>query len=623
MLFGAAALLVACNADREDFISPIGDVILNFPIGVNTPDVLPAGSGDIDVIGVVGFDTSGEDAFARATGPLGLYETIETSFGPAMGFNIGLAVRNDDTDPRLPALVDSDAAVGGFFGLFNPAWTGVAPGWWDLFGELTGLAPSTTYTVAVARMSLTVNGDLDTEEILLTGMATDPDELAYLGGTESGSPAVTCDFSAGVGVDASRNPVALGTVTTDVAGEVTVDCLPVAINDSPWWRDFTTETPANAADSVPVGVNDTDANGGMVAPGQYNYVLLIEGVGDVANPVPDANPTVRIQIGPDIDAAGNVISNGFAPFPDGPGAPDDLLAAPGGANAQLAPTAVSFSVGNLSPLNGVYQLWLFNEEDGSVASPTGDITITNVDEMGMEVVVSSGMSNAFNPTDRTDAVSVALDDATAGVALGDFTHVFLSIESSAAGSPAAAQPLWAQYLDMEGMPGNSAAWTFIEEFDLPFGTFELGDDPRVFALSGFGEGAFAGSTLGVSDLFVARFRNLTIPPVGYYYEGFIRRLEDGEVASEVSTGDLTTDLIEGTVSLRDVDVDQSISPSISPTLIVISANRATLEDVGGAPFYSFDDYILRLRPKIATGNNGIPALTGLVPETVTEREPTP
>ena len=606
-----AVAIAACDADRSNFISPIGDVILDFGIAA-TPSGVPAASGGISAFTLVGFDPNlSEDAFGRATGALGSYGDL---FGDCFGFNITGAVRNSSEDPRLPALAASDASVGGFFTLLGPQCIGA--GFWDLFGEVLGLAPNTTYTVALARMSLTVNGQLDAEQVLLGEPVTEPDELTFLGGTEGGDETAPCDFSTLVGVDASTNPVGLGTVITDGAGDVVVDCLPFPVGDSPWWRSAD-ETPAGAEDSVPVGVKATTADGGGVVPGQYNYVLLIEGIGTALDPVPDVNPTVRMQIGPDIDASGNVVANGFPPFPTEAATDAELLAGPGGFGRA---SEVNLTATNLTPLSGVYQVWLLNQETGDLLSPTGDITITNEDDMGMEVIVSQSSGNTFNPTDPTDQVTFVTSDAIQGSPIGNFTHIFVSIEGAAAGTPSAAQPLWGQFTDMAGMPEAPLAWTFIDAFAMPFGTFDLAAAPVPFAVAGFGQGAFTGTELGTADLFRARFRNLTLPPVGYYYEGFMRRIEDGEVVVDVSTGDLTTEFAEGFASLRDVDVDRSISTQLSPTSIIESANRATLGEVG-SPFETFDDFLLRLRPKLAaTATSGAIALQGTLPETLKARE---
>jgi len=611
-----AVVMSACDADRENFISPIGDVILDFSIG-SAASGIPAASGGIDEFVLVGFDpTLSEDAFSRATGALGLYND---RFG-AFGWDLFGSVRNSSQDPRLPTLVASSAAPSGFLGLFNPVFTGNGPGAYDLFGDITGLAPLTTYSVVLARMALTVNGTLDAQEVLLTGAATDPDELSYLGGTEFGYPTITCNFTAFSNVDGTMNPVALGTVTTDAAGAVTVDCVPRAVGTSPWWRNDVDDIPAGAEDSTAVGVNATSADGGGVQLGQYNYVLLIEGVPTALDPVPDANPTVRMQIGPDIDASGNVIPNAFAPFPAGAATDAELLAGEGGFGQA---SGISFSATNLTPLSGVYQVWLINEETGDLTSPTGDITITNVDELGMEVIVSQSTGNTFNSTDPSDVVTFVTSDAINGAEIGNFTHVFVSIEGGAAGSPSAAQPLWGQFTDMAGMPETPLSWSFIDDFDMPFGTFDLAEEPVVFSVGGFGQGAFTGAQFGTADLFRARFRNLTLPPVGYFYEGFLRRFDDGNLVAQTSTGDLTTEFAEGFASLRDVDVDRSISTQIGPTTIIESANRATLAEVG-SPFETFDDYVLRLRPKMAAGaTSGAIALQGTLPETLKAREVVP
>jgi hypothetical protein len=337
----------------------------------------------------------------------------------------------------------------------------------------------------------------------------------------------------------------------------------------------------------------------------------------VGNEVPDANPTVRIQIGPDIDASGNVIPNAFAPFPDGAASDAELLAGPGGFGQA---SEVMFSATNLAPVTGAYQVWLLNEETGELSSPTGDVTVTNEDDMGMEVIVSQSTGNTFNTTDESDVVTFVTSDAINGAPIGNNTHVFVSIEGAAAGTPSAAQPLWGQFTDMMGMPENASAWTFNDEFAVAFGTFDLGEDEQAYITTGFGQGAFTGTQFGTADLFRARFRNVWRPPVGYFYEGFLRRIEDGEVVAQASTGDLTTEFAEGFASLRDVDVDPSISSQIGPVQIIESANRATLTEVG-APFETWDDFVLRLRPKTAAGaTSGGEILLGVLPEGLKARE---
>jgi hypothetical protein len=310
----------------------------------------------------------------------------------------------------------------------------------------------------------------------------------------------------------------------------------------------------------------------------------------------------------------------MAPFPTAAATQEELMTANG---AVVQANGLELTFENLVPVSGAYQVWVFNEETDALFSPAGDVTVTNLDTLGMEVVVSQATSSqTFNPTDVSDAVTFVTNDSIAGGALGPYTHAFVTIEAAAAGAPSMAQPLYGQYTDMAGEPDNPVAWTLMSPFDLSFGTFGLGDS-RSYAVGGFGDGAFAGSTVGTSDFFRARFRNLPRPPVGYVYEGYFQQFDDdGAVIVDASIGGLTTDIGEGFASLDNVDVDQSISAQVSPTLIVESVNRATLDDVPSA-FEVLDQYVLRLRPKsAATATGGYQVLGALLPETLTSREDT-
>ena len=192
---------------------------------------------------------------------------------------------------RLPALRRVRRSVGGHFALFelisissNPAF---AAGDWDLWGEATGLEPSTVYTVVLARMALQVNGELDQHQVLTGNPVSDPDELSFLPGEEMVYAGVTCDYSAITRVSADMNPVALGVIETDAGGNGTVDCIIRATPGDLWpvpaegaevstAEDFT-------AENTPFGSNATGAN---VAAGQFNYLLLYEGAptGDAIRP---------------------------------------------------------------------------------------------------------------------------------------------------------------------------------------------------------------------------------------------------------------------------------------------------------------------------------------------------
>src|SRR5690606_25760381 len=282
---------------------------------------------------------------------------------------------------------------------------------------------------------------------------------------------------------------------------------------------------------------------------------------------------------------------------------------PGGTFAAAAGEAgtidtIKLTVRNLAALNGVYQVWVLNSTE-QVASPVGDWVAMEPDAGGDPVQVGSGQGRSFNAgTGRT--ITFTTNSALAGMDLSQTTHVFVSIESSEASAPSTAQPLWGQHAGADGAPASG---------NLSFGTFDLGEEPVTFGGSPFGEGAFAGQEFGRTDLFRARIRNLPLPPVGYFYEGFLRTANG---AIEASAGELTTEFAEGFRSLRDVDVDRSISSQIAPTRIIESAIRATLADVG-TEFPVFDEFVLKLRPKISSESGPTVVIGGEVPDGIKSR----
>ena len=472
--------------------------------------VLPSGSVALSKIRISGFDFSVVDGFARGTGPDGVYVPVDNPFGASPAFDMGGAVRNSSQDTRLPALVESSAAIGDFWGMFSPAFTDQGNGSWDLFGELVGLAPDATYTVVLARMALQANGELDQQQSLTGRPVTDPDQLTFLGGQTVGYPGIACNFSAFSDVTASTNPVALGVIVTDGEGKGTVDCIVRSTTgDSPWaLNDAAGFTAADA----PFGSN---AAGATLAPGQFNYVLLYEGV-PTDNALPPGNPTVRVQIGPDIDAAGNVTNNALSPFPDDVAAnPADL---PGGVDAFSAPGQMDIEVTGLSSLSGgTYQLWLYSRDGGSYTP--ADATITVGENMSMGTTFGSPGSSSM--------VTAKLDDAT-GLDFGSFSHVVLSVETAAMASPSAARFMFLEYLTSSKN---------LAEGGMTFGTFDPNGPGRAFSISGSGTGEFYETSLLV-DL-----RRLPAPPDGFHYQSYLASFSGTMVSNSVRLNTLTLDAL--------------------------------------------------------------------------------
>lgn len=538
-------LLSACESD------PVTDLTAERPVleMLLAPGeaVLPGGGLALGSPRISGFDLTTPDAFDRGEVPLGNFVTVESGCcGPGEAFDIAARFAEQPDDTRLPRPTHEGAAPGDWFGMFNPAWTGVGEGMWDLYGEVTGLKPSTTYTIVLARMATDVRGELDQNQVLLGHRVSQPDSLFFLGGTETGYPNIECNFSDFSDVSASTNPVALGFVVTNDNGAVTVDCIPTAVDDSPWWRNAASETPPGAADSLAFGVNGVN---GSVEPGQFNYLLFYEGPIDPANPVPETAPAVRIQLGPDIDASGNAINNAFAPFPAGIVDLATFRSLPGGANAFAAPAEITVDVSGLPALpSGTYALWLHNSETNTFQF------VSTIDSPG-----------------ATEEIELVLGDDEE-IDFGAFNTLVISIEEGAPGaSPSPARILWKTYLT------PSLA---LEEGALAFGTFDP-EESRLFQVAGAGEGQFVGDSL------IVRLNRLSRPPTGFHYQSYMLRVSaTGEIEAQqrlhtVALNELGNardavgeDEVGSFASYNSyvVVLEPDAAPSFTPAMIQVSEN---------------------------------------------------
>ncbi len=517
-LFGAL-LVAACETDNVTDLTedrPVLKVVL-----APGDAVFPSGSVELSKAVVSGFDLSVPDGFDRGTGPGGFFGVVATASGAIPGMDIGGTVRNSSQDTRLPALQESSAGVGGHFALFelisissNPAF---AAGDWDLWGEATGLEPSTVYTVVLARMALQVNGELDQHQVLTGNPVSDPDELSFLPGEEMVYAGVTCDYSAITRVSTDMNPVALGVIETDAGGNGTVDCIIRATPGDLWpvpaegaevstAEDFT-------AENTPFGSNATGAN---VAAGQFNYLLLYEGA-PTGGAISSGSPTVRMQLGPDIDASGNVINNAMAPFPTGPVPNAPELS--GGMNAFAAPGQIDVTLTGFSPLSGgSYQLWMHNAGSGSYAAV--DATIYPDGDMDMMM-----MGSTFSPS-SSEGVYHAKMEASMDLNFGDFTHVAVSAESGQSGSPSGGPFLFQEYLTSANLMQQGA---------MTFGHLASDGEIQPFSGGGSGSASFYENSLLV-DL-----NRIPSPPPGLHYQSYLAAISPTGVGSSARGNTITLD----------------------------------------------------------------------------------
>lgn len=516
-LFGAF-LVAACETDNVTDLTEDRPV-LKMVIAPGDA-VYPSGSVALSKAVVSGFDLSVPDGFDRGTGAGGLFRPVNNGQFTAPGVDMGGSVRNSSQDPRLPALRESSAAVGSHFSLYelisissNP---GFAPGDWDMWGVVTGLEPSTVYTVVLARMALQVNGELDHNQVL-TGVPVDaPDELSFLPGRELVYSGVTCDYSSVTRVGAPVNPVALGVIETDADGNGTVDCI-IRATPGDLWPVPAAGAAATTADdftaaNTPFGSNEVGAS---VAPGQYNYLLLYEGPPS-EDAIPSGNPTVRMQLGPDIDADGNVINNAMGPFPADvvPNAPE----LSGGANSFAAPGQIDVSLTGFSPLSGgSYQLWLYDAGSGSYSA--ADATIYPA--MDMEMMM---MGSTFSPSSSEDAYHAKLE-VSMDQDFASFTHVAVSAESGQASSPTGGPFLFQEYLTSANLMQQGA---------MTFG--HLGSDGiEPFFPGGSGSGSFYESSL------LVELNRLPAPPPGLHYQSYLAAISATGVGSSSRGNTITLD----------------------------------------------------------------------------------
>ncbi len=492
-----ALLVAACETDNVTDLTEDRPVL---KMAIAPGDaVFPSGSVELSKAVVSGFDLSVPDGFDRGTGAGGLFRPVQTSILTSPAVDIGGTLRNSSQDPRLPALVESSAEVSGYFGLFelNPITTSAhPPGRWDFWGEVGGLEPSTVYTVVLARMSLQVNGELDQHQILTGNPVNEPDVLSFQPGEGTLYSGINCNFSAVAGVTPAMNPVGLGFFETDASGNAAIDCIVDATPANMWPVPAADAEATTAADftasNAPFGSNES---GAVVGPGQFNYLLFYEGA--PAAETLSGSPTVRMQLGPDIDAGGNVINNAMAPFPAGvvPNAPE----LSGGANSFAAPGQIDVALAGFSSLSGgSYQLWLYDAGSGSYSSAAATI----YPAMGMDMMTTG---STFSPSSSEDVYHAKLE-VSMDQDFADFTHVAVSAESGQASAPTGGPFLFLEYLTSDNLMRQGA---------MTFGHLGAGGGIVPYFGGGSGSGSFYESSL------LVELNRLPAPPPGLHYQSYL------------------------------------------------------------------------------------------------------
>lgn len=594
---GGALLLTiwGCPRDDENQLIVTGPDSAVTVVPLVRPAFLrpPTGSAEANRLELISFDQSPADAFGRAT----------TEFGYSWdgdNYRFDAAARNSTNDPRLPALGGLGTEVVGAsqcrFG--EGTWWGGSGGF-DFFCFLDGLKPSTDYSVLLYRYETVVNGDLDAPERLLTGAIAEPDELVPLGGTPGGYPTELCDFDPArptftTGVTGDQNPLNMGFVTTDADGSLVFDCL---IGSGGHWAE---EDLDGSPSLAPIGPNTFDPFG---LP-RYNFIVIFEGQGSAADPIPAGPMVMRFQVGVELDASGQPIPNSFAPFPAEGLSESELAEAD---FAESRPDSVKLRVSNLAVLGdpAVYQVYALLAGGGTagpldfqysqvISRPEGDsVVVADTLADGSPRIMSS-LSGGSN----IHLLSVEHPD--------DATHVFLAVQSSPGGTPSPVQPLW-----MEGgiqAPGQVKTLSFPMEF----GVFALDNEAeqRTWAIGGTGSGGLFGTE------FRQRYELLPRPPVGYRY---VTWLASGDTLFQRLPDESFTTPPPTYTVLEPADTDIGISPLVQPITILEAFSRICLVEragcVGPVDLSQYERFLLTLEPRSADPAEPGPTvvLEGLIP----------
>jgi hypothetical protein len=329
---------------------------------------------------------------------------------------------------------------------------------------------------------------------------------------------------------------------------------------------------------------------------RYNYVLIVEGTGTAADPVPAGPVVMRFQVGVDIDASGNPIPNGLAPLPDAAATDDELLFAAGGAGR---PGAVSATYNNLEALAGgaEYQAWLVNPLTNAFVPAVGTYNLIKIiaerDPITGEVISTTDeiVETTYGVTsfvggNESDEEGVgyrhqlAVNDTSMPGGpedlVGLYTHMVLTIaDAPNLSNMPDSRPWWFMYTDQNGTPDDFFDDTFIESGDQSFGNFDITNPSGSRLYSGEGQG-----TVGFrEDEFISEMTRLSRPPVGFQLVGWLVDAEGTAYALSDVTGPPPD-----RVSLANADVEDV--PDITTDNGLLEAYfRGFQEDLGGALWY--------------------------------------
>jgi hypothetical protein len=616
-LVGAAALaLTGCPEQAADIVE-IKGTSLDFAVAAVAPAVFPAGGAERERVAFGGFFPDAvPDAFGRSSW-LGTDPALP-GYNRSPGHWIWGGPADASVDGRAPTLLQQTPVIVGTGLLVEAPFDQGGP-YYNLWvsGNMQGLAPNTQYTVAFVRYGTDVKAELDQEAVLLGQPITQPDSLVVLDPNPLGDPNVDINFSTTgnegdtIPAQPGGNPFIIGNATVDAAGAsdfgIMISASDAVTGGNPYfWTDDVTNPPTAAmVDSAMFGRNDDVA----FAPTSYNYIVMFEGLGV------DGPTVARWQVAQDLDLNGQPLQNGQMPFPAEALTQEELEATPGAATRVDSLTVELF---NLETLGGsdVYQVWMVNRDTEPAAYLAGEGTydkiaiLREIDPTTGEIISETDSILETVTGTSTFAgqlvVNVPGRDLPQEVkhrftlvdTVGYFTDIVVSTEEGGPQSEASdAQFMWAQYTDMGSEPDNPIAHVPGPGVAV-FGEFD--PDPllaREFTDADIAQASGVGSVLDLRDerQVSVEIRNLPLPPIGWYYEGWLTHID----GNTLSLGPITS-LPPDSVSLFDADVDQGL-PGVTATGLRFGVAAAVLETgtiVGADGTVNLSAFFLTLEPKL-------------------------